>query len=339
MPSSAYKNVIAKHVVYQIHAGSNAVNRYLNLEKLSLIAIRHGAGSRRHAVRLVALLIGIFCAPLLHANDRKIDPTFLSRDTSAVGEKQSDITTKTCHYRALFGQGDSDPSVVVGIARYGEAVIDPNGVCGLVQYPDEDQVYVVLEGTGSVKYGDAIVSLKKEDYLYIPSTVAHALSNKSDTPTTVIIMGFRTKGFEKTQPPPQPLKANIEDVPTATVSGHPDSTRYRLLMGDVDSKRDRIAAGRVLTSLFLMEIAPGGTNFPHHHEREEEIYLVLSGHGVMVAGSGMDGIAGRHPAKAGDAYFFRLNCTVGYYSDANVKSRILAVRSWYPGMVQIGAEH
>ena len=326
-------------MVYQIHAGSNAVNRYLNLEKLSLIAIRHGAGSRRHAVRLVALLIGIFCAPLLHANDRKIDPTFLSRDTSAVGEKQSDITTKTCHYRALFGQGDSDPSVVVGIARYGEAVIDPNGVCGLVQYPDEDQVYVVLEGTGSVKYGDAIVSLKKEDYLYIPSTVAHALSNKSDTPITVIIMGFRTKGFEKTQPPPQPLKANIEDVPTATVSGHPDSTRYRLLMGDVDSKRDRIAAGRVLTSLFLMEIAPGGTNFPHHHEREEEIYLVLSGHGVMVAGSGMDGIAGRHPAKAGDAYFFRLNCTVGYYSDANVKSRILAVRSWYPGMVQIGAEH
>ena len=315
------------------------MNRYLDPERLSLIALCHGAYSRRHGCSLVALLIGIFCAPLLHANDRKIDPTFLYRDTSAVGEKQSDITTKTCHYRALFGQGDSDTSVVVGVARYGEAVIDPNGICSLVQYPDEDQVYVVLEGTGSLKYGDAIVSLKKEDYLYIPSTIAHALSNKSDMPLTVIIMGFRTKGFEKIQPPPQPLKANIEDVPTATVSGHPDSTRYRLLMGDVDSKRDRIAAGHVLTSLFLMEIAPDGTNFPHHHEREEEIYLVLSGHGVMVAGSGMDGIAGRHPAKAGDAYFFRLNCTVGYYSADNVKSRILAVRSWYPGMVQIGAEH
>ena len=225
------------------------------------------------------------------------------------------------------------------MAKRRECAIDPNGDCGSVQYPDEDQVYVVLDGAGSVKYGDATVSLKKEDYLYIPSTISHALSNKSDMPLTVIIMGFRTKGFEKTQPPRQPLKANIEDVPTTTVSGHPGSTRYRLLMGDVDSKRDRIAAGRVLTSLFLMEIAPGGTNFPHHHEREEEIYLVLSGHGVMVAGSGMDGIAGRHPAKAGDAYFFRLNCTVGYYSAANVKSRILAVRSWYPGMVQIGAEH
>jgi mannose-6-phosphate isomerase-like protein (cupin superfamily) len=304
-----------------------------------LIAICRGADSRRHTVRLFALLLGVFCIPLLRAEDRKIDPTFIHRDTSAVGEKKSDITTKTCHYRALFGQGDSDTSVVVGVARYGEAVIDPNGVCSSVQYPDEDQVYVVLEGIGSVKYGDAIVSLKKEDYLYIPSTVAHALSNTSDLSLTVIIMGFRTKGFEKTQPPPHPLKANIEDVPTTTVSGHPDSSRFRLLMGDVDSKRDRIAAGRVLTSLFLMEIAPGGTNFPHHHEREEEIYLVLSGHGVMVAGSGMDGIAGRRPANAGDAYFFRLNCTVGYYSAANVKSRILAVRSWYPGMVQIGAEH
>ena len=315
------------------------MNRYLDPERVSLIAICHGDDSRRRVLGLVALLIGIFGAPLLHANDRKIDPTFLYRDTPAVGEKKSDITTKTCHYRALFGQGDSDTSAVVGVARYGEAVIDPNGVCGLVQYPDEDQVYVVLEGTGSVKYGDATVSVKKEDYLYIPSTIAHALSNKSDVPLTVIIMGFCTKGFEKTQPPLQALKANIEDVPTSRVSGHPDSTRYRLLMGDVDSKRDRIAAGRVLTSLFLMEIAPGGTNFPHHHEREEEIYLVLSGHGVMVAGGGVDGIAGQHPAKAGDAYFFRLNCTVGYYSAAHVKSRILAVRSWYPGMVQMGAEH
>jgi mannose-6-phosphate isomerase-like protein (cupin superfamily) len=239
----------------------------------------------------------------------------------------------------LFGQGDSDTSVVVGVARYGEVVIDPNGVCASVQYPDEDQVYVVLEGNGSVRYGDEIVSLGKEDYLYLPSTIPHRLSNSSGSLLTVVVMGFHTQGSEKSQLPPRPLKANIEDVPTRTVDGHPSSALFRLLMGDTDSKRDRLAAGRVLTSLFLMEIAPGGTNFPHHHEREEEIYLVLSGHGVMVAGGGMDGIAGRHPAKAGDAYFFRLNCTVGYYSAANVKSRILAVRSWYPGMQQKGAKH
>jgi len=104
-------------------------------------------------------------------------------------------------------------------------------------------------------------------------------------------------------------------------------------MGDVTSKRDRIAAAHVLTSLFIMEFTPGGTNFPHHHEREEEIYLLLEGTGEMVAGGGMDGIEGRHPAKAGDAYFFRLNCTVGFYSSnapGAGKARILAVRSLFP---------
>ncbi|MGA3225721.1 MAG: cupin domain-containing protein [Acidobacteriaceae bacterium] len=292
------------------------------------------------AISSIALLMGGICAPLLHAADeRQIDPTFLYRDTSTAKAKTSDITTASCHYKPLFGQGDPDTSVVVGVARYGEAVIDPNGSCAQVQYPDEDQVYVVLEGNASVKYADETVPLKIEDYLYLPSTIPHSPSNPSTKPLTLLIMGFRTKGFEPTQIPTQPLHANIEDVPTNFVKGHPSSSLYRLLMGDVDSKRDRIAAGRVLTSLFLMEIAPGGTNFPHHHQREEEIYLVLSGNGVMVADGGMDGIAGKHPAKAGDAYFFRLNCTVGYYSAPNVKSRILAVRSWYPGMVVKGAEH
>jgi mannose-6-phosphate isomerase-like protein (cupin superfamily) len=291
---------------------------------------------RQQATLLTALLAS---ASLLHAVERKIDPTFLYRDAAAVKAKPSDLTSTTCHYKPLFGKGDADTSVVVGIARYGEAVIDPNGACASVQYPDEDQVYVVLDGAAAVKYGSETVSLSKEDYLYLPSTVPHTLSNSSNAPLTVVVMGFHTQGFEKSPPPPHPLKANIEDVPTGLVSGHPSSTLYRLLMGDVESKRDRLAAGHVLTSLFLMEIAPGGTNFPHHHEREEEIYLVLSGHGDMVAGGGTDGIEGKHPAKAGHAYFFRLNCTVGYYSAPNVKSRILAVRSWYPGMQQKGAKH
>lgn len=286
----------------------------------------------------IAVLASFFCAVFLRA-DRRVDPTFLHREVSAAKQAAADFTTATCHYKPLFGEEDRDTSIVVGVARYGEIIVDPNGACAGRDYAEEDQVYVVLEGTGSVKYGKAKLPLNKEDYLYIPATVPHALGNPSAAPLKVMIMGFRTKGFEKSPLPAQALKANIEDVRTQPVSGHPSSALYRLLMGDVDSKRDRIAAGRVLTSLFVMEIAPGGTNFPHHHEREEEIYLVLEGRGEMVAGGGIDGIEGRHPAKAGDAYFFRLNCTVGYYSAPGVKSRILAVRSWYPGMVKKGMDH
>ncbi len=101
-------------------------------------------------------------------------------------------------------------------------------------------------------------------------------------------------------------------------------------MGGVRSKRDVIAAGHVLTSLFLMDIKPGGTNDPHHHPSEEEIYFILDGKGEMVAGGGLDGLQGRHSVIAGDAFFIRLNATVGFYADSNPSSgnaRVLAVRS------------
>ena len=86
---------------------------------------------KRRATLLIALLAGTLGA---HADERTIDPTFLHRDASAVKAKQSDLTTASCHYKPLFGQGDADTSVVVGIARYGEAASvarPPGGVSRL----------------------------------------------------------------------------------------------------------------------------------------------------------------------------------------------------------------
>jgi uncharacterized RmlC-like cupin family protein len=145
-------------------------------------------------------------------------------------------------------------------------------------------------------------------------------------------MGFKIPSSTTVTVPAKLQMANIDEVKKQTVGSHPPSVLYQLLLGDRKSTRDRIAAGHVVTSLFIMEFAPGGTNFPHHHETEEEIYLVLDGHGEMVAGGGIDGIEGRHPARVGDAYFFRLNCTVGFYNsnEAGAKARILAVRSLFP---------
>lgn len=293
---------------------------------------------RGNAVKalLVVLPTLIATTPFIHAQGRRIDPTWLYRNTAAVAAKPLEMTTPTCGYKPMFGQGDAESFAVVGVARYGEAIVKPHGVCARILRPEEDQIYVVLKGNGSVEYGGQNVPLKTEDYIYLPATVPHTLHNSSGTPMTVVVMGFWTKGYKPAPLPAHPLKSNIEDVPTTFVNGHPHSTRYRLLMGDMNEKRDQFDAGRVMISLFYMEIAPGGTNFPHHHERAEEIYLILSGHGTIVAGGGMNGIAGRHPAKAGDAYFFRLNSTVGYYSAPNVASRLLCVRSWYPGMALPG---
>ncbi len=294
--------------------------------------------SKWHAATFIAFLASASYLPLLHAQERKVDPTFLHADTNTAVEKPSDITTATCHYKPLFGDGASKFGGS-GLARHGEAVVDPNGACTAVQYPLEDQIYVVLDGSGSARYGSEDVSLKKEDFLYIPATVEHALTNKSSAPLTVVIMGFSIKGYDVPPLPAHALKDNIENVPLTLVSGHPDSTHYRLLLEDATGPDGRIAAGRVVTSLFLMEIDPGGTNFPHHHVRQEEIYQLLSGQGDQVAGSGTNGVEGRYPAKPGDVYFVRANGTIGFYSAPGVHSRILCVRWWYPGLEQRGEGH
>lgn len=288
-------------------------------------------------MKLLPALIAFAAAAVSAVGQNEIDPTFLRSNLERAHEAHADIATRTCHYKPLFGAGAPHASAAVGIARYGEAIVEPGGSCAVVNYPNEEQVYVVLAGSGSVRYGALSVPVKKDDYLYLPPGVPHTLTTQSREQLRVVVMGFRTKAVGPHAG--RPAVANIDDVPLQAVKGHPLSAQYRLLMGDIYSKRDRIAAAHLLTSLFLMEIAPGGTNHPHHHEREEEIYLVLEGHGDMVAGSGLDGIAGRFAAHAGDAYFFRTNCTVGYYSAPDVKSRILAVRSWYPGMELIGMEH
>ena len=101
-------------------------------------------------------------------------------------------------------------------------------------------------------------------------------------------------------------------------------------MGLTSSKRDKLAAAYVMNSLFVMDFAPGGTNIPHHHASEEEIYLVLRGAGDMVAGLDAGGREIRHSVVAGEAFFFKPGTQVGYYSQARDERQhdlILAVRS------------
>jgi mannose-6-phosphate isomerase-like protein (cupin superfamily) len=292
--------------------------------------------SKRHAATFIAFLAS--ASYLLHAQERTVDPTFFHAAANTAPEKPSDITTATCHYKPFFGEGASKFQGS-GLARYGEAVLDPNGSCTSVQYPQEDQIYVVVDGSGSARYASEDVTLKKEDYLYIPATVEHALTNRTSAPLTVVIMGFSTKGYDSLPLPAHALKDNIENVPLQLVSGHPDSTHYRILLEDTTGPDGRIKAGHVVTSLFLMEIDPGGTNFPHHHMRQEEIYQILTGNGDQVAGSGVNGVENRMPAKPGDAYFVRSNGTVGFYSAPGINSRILCIRWWYPGLEQRGQGH
>lgn len=280
-------------------------------------------------------LLILAAAAALTAADRPVDPTFLHRKLPEVAYKPSELTMPTCRYRPLFGEGDSQTSVVRGVARYGELTVDPKGGCRTVAYANEEQIYYVVEGQGEIVYRDEMTPVRKGDFAYFAPTSEHGATNTSGAPLRLIVMGFKTPKDGKYGVPVKLPIANEAEAKKQVVGNHPPSTLYQLLLGDVRSDRDLLSVGHTVTSLFIMEFAPGGTNHPHHHANAEEIYLLLEGTGEMVAGGGMDGVEGKHPAKPGDSYFFRLNATVGFYNDTDPskpKARILAVRSFYPGM-------
>ena len=281
-------------------------------------------------MRILLLLLAI--APSLLAQDRKVDATWLHRYVPSLSEG-GDLASVSCRYKPIFGQGDSESRILRSVARFEEVALNAHGSCQSVAYEREEELYFVLEGTGILHYGDQTFPLRANDFTYLPPGVRHSIANDSQQAARVLVMGFKIPpGQSLGNPPPQPKIVNLDAVKEETVDGHPTSVLYKLLAGPRTGTRDAIDEAYVVVSLFWMDFAPGGTNFPHHHETAEEIYLVIDGQGEMVAGSGMDGIEGRYPARAGDAYYFRPNCTVGFYNQnkAGAKAHILAVRSRIP---------
>jgi mannose-6-phosphate isomerase-like protein (cupin superfamily) len=293
------------------------------------------AASWSHAreIKLKNLILLLLIAPGLLAQERKVDPTWLHRFISMGSESGGNASAGSCHFKPMFGEGDADGRVMRTVARFGELAVGPKGECPVETEQRQEGIYFVLSGNAVLHYGEQTFSMRARDFTYVPPGVKHSIGNGAQQELRVLWMDFKIPqrmplGTEE----PRPKIVNLNDVKEETVQGHPSSVLYKLMAGPRTGKRDAIDQAYVVTSLFWMDFAPGGTNFPHHHEAAEEIYVVMDGEGEIVAGSGTDGIEGRYPAKAGDAYYFRPNCTVGFYNEdkPNAKAHILAVRARIP---------
>ena len=294
------------------------------------ISMNRGEHTRGLPVFRILLTILFITAPVFAAENWKVDPSWLHRFVPDVRSTQIDLSSSSCQYTPIFGEGDKEERAMLNISRFGEATLDSRGRCQTVQYERQEELYFVLAGNGVLHYADQNYPIRANDFTYIAPGVKHAIENNSPEALRVVVMSFKIPlSLSIGTPPAQPKIVNMDRLKEETVSGHPSSVLYKLLAGPRSGTRDAIDQGYVVVSLFWMDFAPGGTNFPHHHETAEEIYLVVDGEGDMVAGGGMDGVEGRHAAKAGDAYYFRPNCTVGFYNQNNpgAKAHILAVRS------------
>ena len=289
----------------------------------------NGIFTRRSGGLLNSLPVAVlFLAASFNANSQ-----YLKRSLSGIQEFKTGLSTMSAHYKPVFGEGDKDSDMLKGITRYGLLTIDEGGASNSVKYGDEEQILFILEGTGILSVDRKNVPVSRNDFMYIPKGMKFGLSNPRQGPLSVIIMGFRLSPDTFRLKNRTLMIANCDEVKFQTLPSHGPTTTFQLLMGTTESTRDRLAAACQVNSLFIMDFAAGGTNNPHRHSNEEEIYLILRGKGDIVAGETSDGGELRHPSVMGDIYFFAPKSLIGFYSGNLAEeehARILAVRFKFP---------
>lgn len=258
---------------------------------------------------------------------------YLRRSLSTISEVRMDVSTQTAHYKPMFGAGDDSSAIIKGVNRYGYLTIDSGGSSNIVKYSDEELVLYVFDGTGILQYNKEKMPVSKDDFIYIPVGTKYGFSNPRERTLSVMVMGFKIMPGTIIKATTRLMIANAYEVPFQILGSHGPTTQFQLLMGTTESIRDRLAAASQVNSLFVMDFAASGTNIPHRHDKEEEIYFILRGQGEIVAGETTEGKELRHPSKEGDAYFFSPKTLIGFYSgnkEGEEHARILAVRFKYP---------
>jgi len=257
------------------------------------------------------------------------EPAFLRRSVADVPEQAVALSTATAHYKPIFGLADPNARNVKGVVQFGELTVAPGGGSKTVSDKDAEGVLFILAGRGTLQYGQEKVPLKQSDFVYLPVGVEHGVANPAQEPLRLLVMAFKIPEGVEAPAMAKVMMASADDVPLQVLASHGPTTQFKLLLGTTKSQRDKLAAAQQVNSLFLMDFAPSGTNIPHRHAKEEEIYYVLRGYGDMVAGADAAKKEVRYPSKQGDAFYFTRNTLIGFYSgakDGEDHAQILAVR-------------
>src|ERR1700730_17568450 len=115
----------------------------------------------------------------VQAQDRTVDATWLHRYLPRLNETKADLSSTTCHYKPIFGAGDTDNRSLRSVSHFGEVTVEPHGNCQNVLYDRKEEIYFVLQGTGSLQYGDETNPLRANDFTYLAPGVKHGFANNS----------------------------------------------------------------------------------------------------------------------------------------------------------------
>lgn len=278
-------------------------------------------------ISVYILLLGIVF--LFIENTSAQDIEYLYRSSDSLKESTLDISNDKTRYYPLFGAGDADSTHLHITNNFGYLIVDENGASPIVNNQRIEIVFFVLEGTGFISQNGLKLPISKNDFFYLPINSNYGFENPRETKLSMLMMGYLVPDSIEVNYRSKFEIANVSNVEPVILDSHGETVTYELLLGPITSERDKIASAIQISSLFIMDFKPGGTNKPHKHRFAEEIYFVLQGTGNMVAGES-NGEPILHPAKKGDSYYYPKNKIVGFYStneSNDERARILAIRT------------
>lgn len=107
---------------------------------------------------------------------------------------------------------------------------------------------------------------------------------------------------------------NIKDVEKKVLGSHGETAKYQLIFG----RGSEYPITKSITSVWVMTIEPRGTNQPHFHEDEEQVYLIKSGEGTISVGDE------KRRVKEGDVIYLPPKIAHAFYNDGERECVIIA---------------
>src|SRR5206468_11597921 len=80
----------------------------------------------------------------LLAQERSVDPTWLHRFVPTLAHAKVDLSTPTCSYTPIFGEGDAQSRALQNVSRFGELTLGSKGNCNPVLYERREEIYFIL---------------------------------------------------------------------------------------------------------------------------------------------------------------------------------------------------
>ena len=185
------------------------------------------------------------------------------------------------------------PEIESGMAYH--LTIPPGGSRGRQTNRNADEALVCLSGTGVTGVGDETASMRAGHCQLIPKGAEHFVFNSGDG--DLVLVGFYigatdldSVGIEPGAPATADELGDPADSLSTGIFVHLDDVAPENMdKGDgwhiTDFRLPLSARNGSGSTLFRARFMPGAVHAKHRHENCEEIYYIISGHGLAGAGS------------------------------------------------------